>query len=73
MCIVINDKSQGSAAKQLSCDGLLNSKFIIQFAVAIFVLNRWTFGKVTGKMVDCFMRPIRLELLSSKMQNSPDK
>jgi len=40
MCIVINDKSQGSAAKHLSCDGLLNSKFIIQFAGAIFVLNR---------------------------------
>jgi len=47
MCIVINDKSQGSAAKHLSCDGLLNSKFIIQFAGAKvhrfktnFVLNR---------------------------------
>jgi len=24
------------------------------------------------KMVDCVMRPIRLTLLSSKMQNSPD-
>ena len=30
-------------------------------------------GEVTGKMVDCFMRPIRLALLSSKMQNSRDK
>ena len=31
------------------------------------------FGKVIDKMVDCFMRPIRLALLSSKMPISPDK
>jgi len=31
-CIVINDKSQGSTVKYLSCDGLLHYKFIIQFA-----------------------------------------
>jgi len=31
-CIVINDKSQGSTVKHLSCDGLLDYKFIIQFA-----------------------------------------
>ena len=30
-------------------------------------------GEVTGKMVDCFMRPIRLAFLSSKMLISPDK
>jgi len=30
--IVINDKSQGSIAKHLSCDGLLHYKYIIQFA-----------------------------------------
>ena len=30
-------------------------------------------GEVTGKMVDCVIHPIRLELLSSKMQTSPDK
>ena len=30
-------------------------------------------GKVTGKMVDCVIHPIRLALLSSKMQISPDK
>jgi len=29
---VINDKSQGSTAKHLCCDGLLHYKFIIQFA-----------------------------------------
>jgi len=31
ICIVINDKSQDSTAKHLSCDGLLHYKFIIQF------------------------------------------
>ena len=31
ICIVINDKSQGSIAKHLSCDGLLHYKFITQF------------------------------------------
>ena len=31
-CIVINDKSQCSTVKHLSCDGLLHYKFIIQFA-----------------------------------------
>ena len=61
--IEINDKSQDSIAKHLSCDGLLHYKFVIQFAgERIF--------NITGKMVD---RVIRLRLLSSKMQNSPDK
>jgi len=32
ICIVINDKSQGSAAKHLSWDGLLHYKFISHFA-----------------------------------------
>jgi len=32
ICIVINDKSQGSIAKHLSYDGLLRYKYIIQFA-----------------------------------------
>jgi len=31
-CIVINDKSQGSIAKHLSWDWLLDYKYIIQFA-----------------------------------------
>ena len=29
---MINDKSQDSTAKHLSCDGLFHYKFIIQFA-----------------------------------------
>jgi len=35
ICIVINDKSQGTGttAKHLNYDGLLHYKFIIQFAV----------------------------------------
>jgi len=32
ICIVINDKSQDSTAKHLSCDELLRYKFIIQSA-----------------------------------------
>jgi len=32
ICIVINDKSQSSIAKHLSCDGLLHYKYITQFA-----------------------------------------
>ena len=31
ICIVINDKSQGSIAKHFSCDGLIHYKFITQF------------------------------------------
>jgi len=31
ICIVVNDKSPGSIAKHLSCDGLVHYKFIIQF------------------------------------------
>jgi len=34
--IVINDKSQDSTGKHLSCDGLLHYKFITQFAGEIF-------------------------------------
>jgi len=69
ICIVINDKSQDSTAKRLSCDGLLHCKFITQFAgERIFKI-----GEHLAKLqVDCFMCPIRLRLLSSKMQNSPD-
>jgi len=32
ICIVTNDKSQGTVAKHSSWDGLLHYKFIIQFA-----------------------------------------
>jgi len=39
MCIVINDRSQDSTAKHLSCDELLHYKFSTQFAREFF-LNR---------------------------------
>jgi len=40
ICIMINDKSQGSTAKHLSCDGSLHYKFIIQFAIErIFIIG----------------------------------
>ena len=32
ICTMINDKSQDSTGKHLSCDGLLHYKFITQFA-----------------------------------------
>ena len=32
ICIVINEKSQGTVAKHVSWDALLHYKFIIQFA-----------------------------------------
>jgi len=74
ICIVINDKSHDSTAKHLSCDEFDDIiKFIIQFAgERIFKICKH-FGDVRGKMVDCVISPIRLRLLSSKMQNLPDK
>ena len=44
--IVINDKSQDSTAKHLSCNGILHYNFIIQFAgKRIFKL-----GEHSGKL-----------------------
>jgi len=58
---VINDKSQGSTAKHLSCDELLHYRFIIQFAGEIF-LNIWcTSGELTSKVVDRIIRPVHLQ------------
>ena len=33
LCIVINDKSQGSVSNHLKCDGLLYYKFFIYFFI----------------------------------------
>jgi len=43
ICIVINDKSQDSTVKHLSCDGLLHYKFIFQLAGEKFLksVNIW--------------------------------
>jgi len=49
ICIVINDKSEGTTAKHLSCDGLLHHKFIIQFAgESIFKI-----GEHSAKLQGC--------------------
>jgi len=73
ICIVINDKSQGSIAKNLACNELLFCTFFIQSVderVFFKLVNIW---RSYSKMADCFMCPIRLALLSSKMLISPDK
>jgi len=71
ICIVINDKSEGTTAKHLSCDGLLHHKFIIQFAgESIFKIGEHI---RRSYKVDCVIRPIHPRLLSSKMQNRPHR
>jgi len=50
--------------------------FMTDFSFNLLViefLKSVKFCEVTGKMVDCAIHPIRDRLLSSKMQNSPDK
>ena len=50
----------------------MSYKFIIQFAGEFF-FNQWTFGEVTNKMVVSYAPFALGRLLSSKMQNSPDR
>jgi len=53
ICIVTNDKSQGTVAKHLSWDGLLHYKFIIQFAgERIFEIGEH-FAKLQAKWLMC--------------------
>jgi len=71
--IVINDESQGSIAKHLRNGELLYYTFITQSAgTRIFfkLVNIWQSYRQNG---DCFVRPIRIALLVSKMLISPDK
>jgi len=63
ICIVINDKSQGSIDKHLTWDDLLHYRFIIQFAGESMLKIDKHLAKLQAK---------RLTLLSSKMQNLPD-
>jgi len=71
--IAINDESQCSTAKNLRCDELLYYTFITHSdGERIFKIGEH-FGEVTSEIVVCVMYPIRLALLSSKMQISPDK
>ena len=70
--IEINDESQGSIAKNLSCDELLYYTFIIHSAgERIFKIG--DLAKLRAKSLAYVIYPIRLALLSSKMQISPDK
>jgi len=73
ICIVINDKSQCSIAKNLRNDELLYYTFIIHSAGEIFFLTLDNIWQSYRQMVDCVIHPIRLALLSLKMQISPDK
>jgi len=62
ICIVINDKSQGSIAKYLSCDRLLYCKFAIQFAgKRIFKTSEHLAKLHMGKMIDRITRCVRLK------------
>jgi len=73
ICIVINDKSQGSRAKHLRNNELIYYTFIIQTAgerIFFKLVNIWQSYRQNG---DCFMHPIRIALLSSRMLISPDK
>ena len=74
ICIVVNDKSQRSIAKYLRSDELRYYTFMTQSAdERIFKIGEHLVGEVTGKMVDCFTRSIRIVLLSSNVLISPDK
>jgi len=71
--IAINDESQGSIAKNLNCDELLYYTFIIHsVGERIFEIGKHL-AKLQAKWLTVSYTPIRLSLLSSKMQISPDK
>jgi len=72
ICIAINDESQGRIAKNLRYDELLYYTFIIHSAgERIFKISEHL-AKLRAKSLSVIY-PIRLALLSSKMQISPDK
>jgi len=61
LCIVINDKSQGSITKHLSWDGLLYDKFITQFAnERIFEIGKHL-AKVKAKRLNVSYAPFTLQ------------
>jgi len=71
--IVINDKSQGSIAKHLRNDDLSYYIFITQSAGERIFFKLVNICRNYRQNDDCFLRPIRIALLSSKMLISPDK
>jgi len=76
--IAINDESQASITKNLRCDEL-GAYFTTHLSFTLLVkgflrlVNIWRSYELTGTIIDYVIYPIRLALLSSKMQISPDK
>jgi len=71
--IAINGESQGSIAKNLRCDELLYYTIIIHSAgERIFKIGEHL-AKLRAKSLTTVIYPIRLALLSSKMQILPDQ
>ena len=71
--IAINDELQGSIAKNLRCVSYFTTHLSLTLLVKEFLslVNIWrSYGQ---NHFDCVIYPIRLALLSSKMQISPDK
>ena len=73
ICIVINDKSQGSTAMHLSYDGLLHYKLVNHCAGERIFKIREHLAKLQEKWLIVSYAPFASRLLSSKMQNSLDK
>ena len=70
--IAINDESQGSIAKNLRCNELLYYTFIIHSdGERIFKIGEHLAKLLAKSLTMSYL--IRLALLSSKMQISPDK
>ena len=70
--IAINDESQGGIAKNSRCNELLYYTFIIHSAGERIFKIAEHLAKLRAKPLTVIY-PIRLALLSSKMQISPDK
>jgi len=55
--VVTNSTLKDSVATHLRCGGIFNNNTATYLLLSLPVkhfLNRWTFGKVTGKKGDCF-------------------
>jgi len=66
MCIVINDKSQGSIAKHLRCDKLLYYTFIIQSAGKRIFKSGQHLAKLQAKWLIVSSAPFALHKVTFK-------
>jgi len=66
MCIVINDKSQGSIAKHLRCDKLLYYAFIIQSAGKRIFKSGQHLAKLQAKWLIVSCAPFALHKVTFK-------